>query len=264
MLQNHSIYFNDVFPYLLIFTRILGALFTMPFFGEHFITHKVRILFALSISAVIAPIVMAKMPQTPTEPYLFFFYVAGELFIGVFIGTIAKFIFSAINVAGTIIGFQSGLMNAMVFNPSEASQSSLQATFLGLVAMVIIFTTDTHFLMLQEIIESYSAFSPGYVIKFNLLSHDMFEALARVASISMALGVQLSAPFIILSLLFFIGLGILNRLMPQMPVFFIAQPFQIFMSFVILLLVTASTISVFMDKFQDIISTVWETKAVGR
>ena len=39
-------------------------------------------------------------------------------------------------------------------------------------------------------------------------------------------GVQMAAPFIVFGLVFYLGLGILSRLMPQLQVFFVADAGQ--------------------------------------
>lgn len=49
----------------------------------------------------------------------------------------------------------------------------------------------------------------------------------EVISSSFVVGVQMSAPFIVFGLVFYFGLGLLARLMPQLQVFFIAMPANI-------------------------------------
>src|SRR3546814_2921790 len=47
------------------------------------------------------------------------------------------------------------------------------------------------------------------------------------SDLAFLLGFQLASPFIAVTLIFNLGLGLLSRLMPQMQVFFIAIPLQI-------------------------------------
>ena len=56
---------------------------------------------------------------------------------------------------------------------------------------------------------------------------DVALMVARVVSSSFALGIQLAAPFIGLAVVFYVGLGLINRLMSSMQIFFIAIPMQI-------------------------------------
>ena len=49
------------------------------------------------------------------------------------------------------------------------------------------------------------------------------ETVAHVFTIA----VRMSAPFLVVGLVFYFGLGLLNKLMPQMQIFFIAMPVNI-------------------------------------
>jgi flagellar biosynthetic protein FliR len=55
----------------------------------------------------------------------------------------------------------------------------------------------------------------------------------------------LASPFIVVSLAYYLGLGILTRLSPQVPIFFVAMPLQIVISIVVL----ATTIPALMLAF---------------
>jgi flagellar biosynthetic protein FliR len=63
--------------------------------------------------------------------------------------------------------------------------------------------------------------------------------------------VQLSAPFLIVSLAYYMGLGVLTRLSPQIPVFFVAMPLQIVVSTVVLALAIGGMMTVFLRSVQD-------------
>ena len=69
-----------------------------------------------------------------------------------------QMIFQAINLAGNIAGQATGFSNAQIFDPSFQTQSIVLETFLSLIALVIVFATDLHHLMLSAIIESYRVF----------------------------------------------------------------------------------------------------------
>jgi flagellar biosynthetic protein FliR len=73
------------------------------------------------------------------------------------------------------------------------------------------------------VIESYTLFPVGNPMP----SGDAALVISRMVGDSFKLGLQLSAPFIVLSLVFFMGLGILARLMPQLQIFFVGLPVQL-------------------------------------
>ena len=68
---------------------------------------------------------------------------------------------------------------------------------------------------------------------------------------------QIAAPFIIVGLLFSLGVGLVNRLMPQVQVFFIAMPMQIVLGFVVLMLTVSAGMMWFLGAFETELRTLF-------
>ena len=71
---------------------------------------------------------------------------------------------------------------------------------------------------------------------------------------SFIMAMQFATPFIVFAIVFYTGMGLLARLQPQMPVFFVALPLQIMISLVIFSLVISSTLLWFLDQFEASLS----------
>ena len=69
---------------------------------------------------------------------------------------------------------------------------------------------------------------------------------------SFVLGVQLSAPFIAVGLVFYLGVGLLARLMPQVQIFFIALPVQIFLGFLAFAFAVSAMLLWFAEQFREL------------
>ena len=110
---------------------------------------------------------------------------------------------SALHVAGVVIGFQTSLANAQIFDPVNAQQGSLMGTFLNVIGVLLIFVTDLHHMMLIALADSYSVFVTGAPLPLGELS----QTAARFVAQSFALGLQIAAPFIVVGMVFYIGLG---------------------------------------------------------
>lgn len=239
--------------------RVSGAIIMLPGLGSQYINAPVRILMSMGLAAVMAPQLVKLMPVAPEEPYLFFNYIIIEALIGLFIGTMGRMLLAAVEIAGTVIGFQSGLMNAFVMNPAEGRQSSLPATYLSLMVLALIFIGDIHHLALQAIYDSYQVFHPGFLNGYENISDDFLKAITRMLAEAFILGTQIAAPLIILSMLFFIGMGLLNRLMPQLQVFFIAQPFQIFVGFMIVSMLLSAASMAVIERLANLYTNLWQS-----
>jgi flagellar biosynthetic protein FliR len=77
----------------------------------------------------------------------------------------------------------------------------------------------------------------------------MAEMTLGLVANSFALGLQLSAPFLVFGLLIYATLGVLSRLMPQLQIFFLAMPINILTGFVLLMLFLGVIMTTFLDFF---------------
>jgi flagellar biosynthetic protein FliR len=84
-----------------------------------------------------------------------------------------------------------------------------------------------------------------------LVSGDAIYLIARKVGDSFNLALRMAAPLMLTSLTYYLGLGILGRLMPMLPVFFIGLPLQLLMQIVTLMLVLPAIMMVFITYFQN-------------
>ena len=79
----------------------------------------------------------------------------------------------------------------------------------------------------------------------------MAELVTKAVSSSFVIGLQLSLPFILMSLMMYIGMGVLARLMPQIQVFMLALPLQIMIAFATLMFVFSAIMLFWVTKFEE-------------
>jgi len=238
---------ENVFGFLLIFTRVAAILMVVPALGEPSVPARIRLAIALMTTLVLTPVVSANLPVLPESFLSTGLLIIGEVMIGLMIGGVARVILSALHVGGSVIAFQTGLAASQTFDPSQGVQAAIVASFLTLLGVVMIFATDSHLLILKAISNSYILFPPGHLPPVG----DFAQLAIKEVSSSFALGIQISAPFIVYGLVFYIGLGLIARLMPQLQVFFIAMPLNIFLGFVLLLFLVSGIMMWFIQHFQD-------------
>jgi flagellar biosynthetic protein FliR len=205
----------------LVFARLGAALMFLPGFGEQTIPPRHRLLFGLALSAAVAPLVPTG-GQAETAPVVLLSMFAIEITIGIWIGTTARILFSALQFAGYQIGMVAGLSNAFAPGSGSFEGSTLIAGVLLMAGVALIFATELHHLMIRALIDSYELFPPG-----RLMLGDLAQQMVRAVAQSFYLGVSLAAPFYVLSLVLNLGMGLANRAMPSLPVFFVAAPILI-------------------------------------
>ena len=238
---------ENVFGFLLIFTRVGAILMVAPALGEVTVPARIRLVIALMTTLVLTPVVTANLPVMPESFLGTGLLIVGEVMVGLLIGGVARMILAALHVGGSVIAFQTGLAASQTFDPSQGVQAAIVASFLTLLGVVMIFATDSHLLILEAISNSYTLFPPGHLAPVG----DFAQLAMKEMSSSFALGIQIAAPFIVYGLVFYIGLGLIARLMPQLQVFFIAMPLNIFLGFVLLLFLVSGIMMWFIQHFQD-------------
>ena len=238
----------DMFAFMLVFARMGTAIMIMPAIGEIYVNPRARLSIALGLSLIVTPLVTPLLPPMPASPLTLTLVMAGEMAIGLFIGFTGRLLLAALGMAGMVIAYQSALANSFVHNPVAAEQGALAGAFLTVTALLLIFVTDLHHVMLAGTIESYRLFVPGDLPPVD----DFSDAVARVMGQSFVLAMQVSAPFLVVGLVFSLGIGLLNRLMPQVQMFFVAMPLQVLVGFLVLMLTLSAVLLWYLDRFQSV------------
>lgn len=241
---------QQVFALLLIFARIGAMLMVFPGVGEGFVSARFRLGLALAVSFVMLGPLGAAMPALPSDGGGLFLLVAVEGLIGLSIGMAARLLLSSLNVAGNVIAMQTGLGFAINVDPTQGSHGAIVSTFLVTLGIVMIFITGAHQLLFGAIGRSYELFQPGIAPPVS----DFLELVVRFVSSSFLLGIELTAPFLVLSLVFYAGLGVVSKLMPQFQVFFIAMPLSIMAGFGLLMILVGVMMQIFLDRWADAFS----------
>jgi len=238
---------QGVFAFILIFVRIGSALTIMPGIGDTLTPQNIRLYIALAISLVLSPLVAQHVPNPVPDTMMLFALIVMEFIIGLFIGTVARCFMLALDTAGMVISISSGLSNAQLFNPALATQGSLIGTVLTMMGLLLLFATNMHHLLFYGLVGSYEMFPIGTIPD----TGSMMQLITEAVAASFLIGFQLSAPFVVVSLMLYIGMGVLSRLMPQVQIFMVAMPLQIVISLILLGMVIPGIALFWETKFED-------------
>jgi flagellar biosynthetic protein FliR len=241
----------QVFTFFLVFVRIGAAFSVLPGFSEAFVAMRFRLMLAGATSLILAPVIGPSLPSAPASPAALFLLIGGESIIGLFIGLTARLALAAVQTAGMIIGLQTSLANAFAFDPTSGQQNAVVGAWLSTIALVLIFVTNMHHLMLRALVDSYTLFAPGEAPPLE----DFAAAITRLVSETFLLGVKIASPFMAFGFIFFLALGLLARLMPQVQIFFVAVPLQIVIGFFALAATVAFGMLAFLNGFGSVMAT---------
>lgn len=239
---------GGIYSLFLIMARVGVAFTFMPGLGDSNVSAMKRFIFTAAFCFVLLPVLGEKLPVMPTEPAEIVRLYAHEAMWGFFIGIMARLMLMALDMAGFLIASNAGLSAATSVNPSFSSSGPIVTTLLTMAAILIMFITNMHHMLFESIVHSYDVFKPGEALP----AEDMSNMVVTVVSHATQLGFQLAAPFVVLGLVFNVGLGLLARLVPQMQVFLIGIPIQILVGMLLLGLIMMTIIQIWMSNLQDI------------
>jgi flagellar biosynthetic protein FliR len=241
---------QQVFAAGLIFSRLGALLMLIPGIGEQAVPPRIRLSFAFLMTLMLFPVLSGGLPPLPATVGGLALAVIQELVIGLMIGGILRMFLSSMASAGEIVSLQTTLSFAQTAAPGQAQPSTSVSTFLGLIAVVLIMTTDLHHMFLTALVRSYALFP----VSHHVPTADAGELAVQTLGKSFALGLQLSAPVVVFSLIFNIATGLVGRAMPQFQVFFVATPLIVLIGLSLLALSLGTIGMVWLDRYRDLVA----------
>ncbi|SDG93745.1 flagellar biosynthetic protein FliR [Pelagibacterium luteolum] len=234
--------------FFLIFARLGTMLMLMPALGEGTIPARLRLTFALAFAFILFPLLVPQLGAVPQTVGGLMAAVGHELAVGFILGGLLRLILTAAQVAGSVIAYQMGLSMAQTSDPTQPGvQGAIVGNFLAMLGVTLIFATDMHHMLLAGIFASYTYFPPDAP----LMLGDAAEMAVRIVAQAFMVGTQMAAPLLVFGLVFYLGLGILGRLMPQIQVFFMAMPANIIIGLILFALLLSLMMGLYMSHLED-------------
>lgn len=220
--------------FFLVFLRIGSAMFVLPVFGEALLPVRVRLGVALAFSFVAFPSVMPPGGNALGTETPYAIQVFAEVLTGLIIGLLLRFHIMAIQIAAAIAA-QSTSLSQLLGNSSIDPQPAL-GLVLYMAALALAVELGLHVQFALMFIVSYEIVEPG-----TLIGTGAVGAIRDAAAVAFRFGFILAAPFVAVSLIYNLALGVINRAMPQLMVAFVGAP-AITLGALILLALTAPLI----------------------
>jgi flagellar biosynthetic protein FliR len=243
---------QQVFAGGLVFARVGAMIMTMPGLGDTPIPTRARMAFAFLMCLVVTPVVMPALPAIPVALSDLAGLIIREVLIGLAIGAVLRTFMAAMSVAGEVISISTTLSFAQTANPTGQGQTNTTlATFLALLAVVLLMATDLHHLFIAAMVRSYTLFPFTRPVAVG----DFVTLEVRTVGDAFSLGIQLTAPILVFSLIFNIATGLVGRAMPQFQIFFAAAPLNVMLGLSIFALSLGLMGTYWLGRYRDVLAT---------
>jgi flagellar biosynthetic protein FliR len=213
-------------------TRVLALLAAAPVLGQTRMPRRIRIGLAIGIVLAIAPS-LPTPPPIPPASATGMLVLATQIVIGLAIGFSLRLVFTAVEIAGDVVGMQMGLGFAMFYDPGNVQHTPILGQFMTLLATLSFLAMNGHLMIISVLADSFHALP----IAADPLPSSLFETLARHGAIVFVAGLQLALPLIITMLVVNLALGVLTRAAPQLNIFAVGFPLTIAIGLAALLLI---------------------------
>ena len=198
---------------LLIFCRVGTAVSFLPAFGEQSVPVRIRLAIAVVFSVLVAPI--AGLESDRSDP---FYTIIAEILNGLVLGILLRLFILGLQTAGTIAAQSTSLSQLMGGAGVEPLPALGHVLVVSAIALAVIsglhisaiefFVFSYQFLMFGEFPSPIKVFEMGT------------RHIAKIFELSFAL----AAPFVVVSIVYNLILGGINRAMPQLMVAFVGAP----------------------------------------
>jgi len=240
---------GTILALFLAFCRIGACVMVLPGFSSARIPQQVRILVAVALSMAVLPVLWDTIyPKASAGGANYILLIFTESLIGVMYGMMARLYTLGLQFAGTVIsmmiGFSAPGGSDIVEDSSETSLTSL-ITFS---ALMILFIMDFHHYVFKALVDSYSVIPFGGHLQMQATLISFTDTLQATTYIML----RLASPFILYGLMFQVSVGFINKLAPQIPIYFIATPYLLMGGLFMLYLSIAAMVSQFSDAFLSV------------
>lgn len=216
--------------FLLVSFRAAGLFISAPIFSNRSVPSMIKAGLAIILAIVLVP-AASQSPITPVDSVWLLAALAGkEMLVGFIIGFCFSLLFIAIQMAGSLVGYQIGLTLANVLDPEAGNEVSIIGEFWAVVASLIFLSIDGHHAVISAFADSYKMVPVGV---FNFAG-SAGEYLIRLSAYAFTIAIKISAPVVITLFLTEVALGVVARTVPQTNIFIVGIPLKIGIGFLII------------------------------
>lgn len=222
---------TEIIAFFLVLLRVSAFVVSWPVFGTPTIPNLLKVLFALTISMMIFPVVDVAGVDAGFSSFDLVGLSFKEVFVGVSLGFLARMFFFAVQIASDIIATSMGLASAQLLNPALGHQTTALEQFKVILASLFYLAIHGHHLFLSGLMDSYRMIPVGQLsLSFTGLSH-----LGLIFQEIMVIGVKLSAPVLISILFMNVAMAVIGRAVPQINVLITSLPVNILVGFLVMI-----------------------------
>ena len=228
----------------------------MPVVGGSFVPVKVRLLLAMALTGVIAPVIpTASTPEVLSAAGLV--TMIQEIAIGVTLGFLVQLVFDAIALGGQVIGMSMGLGFAVFLDKARGVNIPVLGQLFLMLGMLVFLSMDGHLALIQLLAKSFHA----WPLAENRFTADVLSELLAWTSQLFIFAMKIALPAVTAILVVNLAFGTMSRAAPTLNLFAVGFPVAMLLGFAVIFLnmdVLMQNITAFLSLSLDAVSALLE------
>jgi flagellar biosynthetic protein FliR len=220
---------GTLYAFLLVLTRVSGALVFVPWPGASGASPQARAVFALGFTLALAPC-WPVVDGSPVTAARLAGWVLAEAAVGIAIGVPVAFVLEAFGMAAQVLGLQAGYAYASTIDPNTEADSGILLVFAQLMGGLLFFALGLDRQMLRLFAESVERVPAGVY----RLGPPAAQTLIHFGAGLFSVGVRLALPVVALLLLIEVAMALLGRLNQQLQLLSLSFPVKMLAGLLVL------------------------------
>lgn len=242
--MNVSAEIKLLLPFVLFLARIAAFIGSGPIFSWRFLPMRIRVGLTLVITIFLTNILPAPSVADYNNWLGICLLLLGEILFGLTMGMAITFVFTAVELAGKIIGRQMGLALAAIVDPATGQRNQPIGIILQTVFVLLFLAAGGHHMLLTFLAKSYEVFPVGQTPNIAVATGVIIDA----GSVMLTFALKLAAPVLGAFMILLVVLGIMARVLPEMNILFLSLPMRVALGLFMAAAITPSLNS-FIDEF---------------
>lgn len=233
----------------LAFCRVGTCFMLMPGLSSARVPLQIRLFVAIAATgAILIHLWDRIVPFVTREPAALLVLITSEALIGALIGLMARLYVLALQFMAAAIANLVGYTALGGAGIDEPDPQAALGSIISFSALMLLFVFDFHHEIIKALVMSYEMAPVDGLFNAQSALVDLTDTISE----SFLVMVRLGSPFIAYAILVNLGIGFINKLVPQIPVYFISLPFVIAGGLLILYFAVPTLLSLFADGFVDV------------
>jgi flagellar biosynthetic protein FliR len=233
----------------LAFCRVGSCFMLMPGLSSARVPLQVRLFVAIAATGALLMHEWDRIaPFATRNPAALLALVASEVLIGALIGLMARLYTTALQFMAAAIAALVGFAGVGGMGIEENEPEGPLGSIITFSALMLLFVFDFHHEIIRALVMSYELAPVSTVFDPQTALVDVTDTLSEAFMVIIRLG----SPFLAYAILVNLAVGFVNKLVPQIPVYFISLPFVVAGGLIMLYFAIPTLLTLFADGFVDV------------